>query len=226
MASCPEACNSGSGCGTGSSGSEVGSSCACPQFGVRSYLHHFYEGCSTASGWERDPEGEGDIQTLRSPLRWSSGLWKVSLALGLLMVTSGLVSLSMGYSGATRIESFGEGDLLFIDTQAVSFNRGLHHRVVAGIGLTCLGSGLTVAGLLLWSFSRSRLKERLYQRERVKKGGVECGRKGRTEGGAQGEAVMKAPGAGEGKGRCRPPCPKWKRSSHQEESPHRVTAGF
>ncbi|KAK6324236.1 hypothetical protein J4Q44_G00065750 [Coregonus suidteri] len=29
-----------------------------------------------------------------------------------------------GQSGPTRIESFGEGDLLFIDTQAVSFNRG------------------------------------------------------------------------------------------------------
>ncbi|XP_071225074.1 neurensin-1-like isoform X2 [Salvelinus alpinus] len=198
MASCSEACNS-SGCGAGSSGCEVGSSCACLQFGVRSYLHHFYEGCSTASGWDRDPEG--DVQTLRSPLRWSSALWKVSLALGLLMVTSGLVSLSVGYSGPSRIESFGEGDLLFIDTQAVSFNRGLHHCVAAGIGLTCLGTGLTVAGLLFWSFSRSRLKERLYRRE-SEKGGVECGRKGGTEGGAQGEmgmAVMKAPGAGDGK---------------------------
>ncbi|XP_038821725.1 neurensin-1-like [Salvelinus namaycush] len=198
MASCSEACNS-SGCGAGSSGCGVGSSCACLQFGVRSYLHHFYEGCSTASGWDRDPEG--DVQTLRSPPRWSSALWKVSLALGLLMVTSGLVSLSVGYSGPSRIESFGEGDLLFIDTQAVSFNRGLHHCVAAGIGLTCLGTGLTVAGLLFWSFSRSRLKERLYRRE-SEKGGVECGRKGGTEGGAQGEmgtAVMKAPGAGEGK---------------------------
>uniref|UniRef100_A0A4W5LQM5 Neurensin 1-like n=1 Tax=Hucho hucho TaxID=62062 RepID=A0A4W5LQM5_9TELE len=186
--------------------SQVGSSCACLQFGVRSYLHHFYEGCSTASGWERDPEGVGDVQTLRSPLRWSSALWKVSLALGLLMATSGLVSLSVGYSGPTKIESFGEGDLLFIDTQAVNFNMGLHHCVAAGIGFTCLGTGLTVAGLLIWSFSRSRLKERLYRREREKKGGVECGRKGGTEGGAQGggqgemgTAVMKAPGAGEGK---------------------------
>uniref|UniRef100_A0A673YQ99 Neurensin-1-like n=1 Tax=Salmo trutta TaxID=8032 RepID=A0A673YQ99_SALTR len=186
MASCSEACNPGSGCGAGSSGS----SCACLQFGVRSYLHHFYEGFSTASGWERDPEGVGDVQTLRSPLRWSSALWKVSLALGLLMVTSGLVSLSVGYSGPTRIESFGEGDLLFIDTQAVSFNRGLRHCVAAGIGLTCLGTGLTVAGLLSWSFSKSRLKEVLYRRERDK-GGVECGE--------MGTAVMKAPGAGEGK---------------------------
>ncbi|XP_070296085.1 neurensin-1 [Salvelinus sp. IW2-2015] len=126
---------------------------------------------------------------------------QVSLALGLLVVTSGLVSLSVGYSGPSRIESFRERGLVFIDTQAVSFNRGLHHCVAAGIGLTCLGTGLTVAGLLFWSFSRSRLKERLYRRE-SEKGGVECGRKGGTEGGAQGEmgmAVMKAPGAGDGK---------------------------
>ncbi|KAL0173328.1 hypothetical protein M9458_033639, partial [Cirrhinus mrigala] len=40
-------------------------------YGVRSYLHQFYEEC-TASIWERDE----DFQTQRSPSRWSSVLWK------------------------------------------------------------------------------------------------------------------------------------------------------
>ncbi|CAB1320394.1 unnamed protein product, partial [Coregonus sp. 'balchen'] len=177
MASCPEACNSGSGCGTGSSGSEV--------LAVRVCSLGCVPTCTTSMRGAALRQGGEDV----------------SLALGLLMVTCGLVSLSVGYSGATRIESFGEGDLLFIDTQAVSFNRGLHHRVVAGIGLTCLGSGLTVAGLLLWSFSRSRLKERLHQRERVKKGGVECGRKGRTEGGGTGRGCYEGPWSRGGEGK-------------------------
>lgn len=44
-----------------------------PRYGVRSYLHQFYEDC-TASIWEN----EDDFQIQRSPNRWSSVLWKVS----------------------------------------------------------------------------------------------------------------------------------------------------
>lgn len=53
---------------------QAGSSCL--QFGVRSYLHHFYEECS-ASVWDRDPEVRGSVQTQRSALWWNSAVWKV-----------------------------------------------------------------------------------------------------------------------------------------------------
>jgi hypothetical protein len=42
------------------------------RYGVRSYLHQFYEDC-TASIWEY----EDDFQIQRSPNRWSSVFWKV-----------------------------------------------------------------------------------------------------------------------------------------------------
>lgn len=42
------------------------------RYGVRSYLHQFYEDC-TASIWEY----EDDFQIQRSPSRWSSVFWKV-----------------------------------------------------------------------------------------------------------------------------------------------------
>lgn len=42
------------------------------RYGVRSYLHQFYEDC-TASIWEN----EDDFQIQRSPNRWSSVFWKV-----------------------------------------------------------------------------------------------------------------------------------------------------
>lgn len=42
------------------------------RYGVRSYLHQFYEDC-TASIWEY----EDDFQIQRSPSRWSSAFWKV-----------------------------------------------------------------------------------------------------------------------------------------------------
>ncbi|KAF3707695.1 Neurensin-1 Neuro-p24 Vesicular membrane protein of 24 kDa [Channa argus] len=154
-----EACVSGS--GGESSGSEAGSSCL--QFGVRSYLHHFYEECS-ASMWERDPEDWGLFESQRSALWWNSAVWKVSLSLGLLILTAGICSLSVAYSTPHKIESFGEGELFFVDTQAVSFNKVLHISTAAGIGLSCLGSVLAAMGIVVWILPRANLKERLYHR--------------------------------------------------------------
>lgn len=44
------------------------------RYGVRSYLHQFYEDC-TGSIWEYDD----DFQIQRSPNKWSSTFWKVQL---------------------------------------------------------------------------------------------------------------------------------------------------
>ncbi|XP_028454056.1 neurensin 1-like [Perca flavescens] len=159
MALCSEACVSGS--GGESSGSEVGSSCL--QFGVRSYLHHFYEECSS-SMWERDPEDPGFAQSQRSALWWNSAVWKVSLVLGLLILTAGIASLSVGYSTPHKIESFGEGELFFLDSRAVRFNRGLHLSTATGIGLCCFGSALAAMGVVFWILPRANLKERLFHR--------------------------------------------------------------
>ncbi|XP_028255231.1 neurensin 1-like [Parambassis ranga] len=159
MALCSQACVSGS--GGESSSSEAGSSCL--QFGVRSYLHHFYQECSS-SMWERDPEDRGFVQSQRSALWWNSAVWKVSLALGLLILTAGIATLSVGFSTPHKIESFGEGDLFFVDTQAISFNKGLHLSATAGIGLSCLGSAMAAMGVVVWILPRANLKERLSHR--------------------------------------------------------------
>ncbi|XP_042362764.1 neurensin 1-like [Plectropomus leopardus] len=185
MALCLEPCVSGG----ESSSSEAGSSCL--QFGVRSYLHHFYEECSSST-WERDPEEQGFVQSQRSALWWNSAVWKVSLALGLLILTAGIASLSVGYSTPHKIESFGEGDLFFVDTQAVSFNRGLHLSTSAGIGLFCLGSALAVMGVVVWILPRANLKEKLFHKS------GEGGRRGRLFR-DPGDVVTKPPGTEEGK---------------------------
>ncbi|XP_070702569.1 neurensin 1-like [Pempheris klunzingeri] len=193
MALCSEACVSGS--GGESSGSEVGSSCL--QFGVRSYLHHFYEECSS-SMWERDPEDGGFVQSQRSTLWWNSAAWKVSLALGLLILTAGIASLSVGCSTPHKIESFGEGDLFFVDTQAISFNRGLHLSTRAGIGLSCLGSALVVMGVVVWILPRASFRERLFHGPGEGGGRAESGSKWRGFR-VTGDVVTKPPGVEEGK---------------------------
>ncbi|XP_034456498.1 neurensin 1-like isoform X1 [Hippoglossus hippoglossus] len=191
MALCSEACVSGG----DSSGSETGSSCL--QFGVRSYLHHFYEECSS-SVWERDPEDRGFVQSQRSALWWNSAVWKVSLALGLLILTAGIASLSVGSFTPHKIESFGEGDLLFVDTHAISFNRGLHLSAAAGIGLSCLGSALLAMGVVVWILPRANLKERLFHRPGEGEGRGELRSKGRGFR-DPGDVVTKPPGIEEGK---------------------------
>ncbi|XP_076016057.1 neurensin 1-like [Genypterus blacodes] len=191
MALCSEACVSGS--GAESSGSEAGSSCL--RFGVRSYLHHFYEECSS-SVWERGQEEQGFVQSRRA--RWSSAVWKMSLALGFIILTAGVVSLSVAYSTPHKIESFGEGDLFFVDARAISFNRGLHLSTSAGIWLACLGSALVLIGVVFLVLPRANLKGRLFHG----RGEGERMGKWRTKWRGvrdPGEVIIEPPGADEGK---------------------------
>ncbi|XP_076863885.1 neurensin 1-like [Brachyhypopomus gauderio] len=140
MAYCSEVC--------GSEHIKSVSGSGCHGFGVRSYLHHFYEEC-TASVWEQE-ESPGRS----SSQRWSAHLCRVPLALGALVLAAGLVVLVVGLVVPSRIEAFGEGELLFVDRRAVQYNQGLHACVQAGASMLGLGGLLTAAGLLASAFSR------------------------------------------------------------------------
>ncbi|KAK3551771.1 hypothetical protein QTP70_025624 [Hemibagrus guttatus] len=133
MASCPELC-----------GSEYGE--GGPQrYGVRSYLHQFYEDC-TSSIWERHHD---EFQTQRSPSWWSSVLWKVCVAVGAVILVSGLSVLLVGYATPPRLEAFGEDELLFVDGRAVRFNGALDACKLGGAVLFCVGGAGVAAGLIL-----------------------------------------------------------------------------
>lgn len=81
-----------------------------------------------------------------------------------LTLTAGVAALSAGLSTPQKIESFGEGDLFFVDAQAARFNRGLRVTSAAGIGLCCLGAGMALVGVAVWILQTTTLKERLLQR--------------------------------------------------------------
>lgn len=115
--------------------------------------------------------------------------------MGLLMLTAGIASLSVGYSTPRRIESFGEGDLFFVDARAIGFNRGLHISAAAGVGLSCLGLALAAIGVVVWILTRTKFKERLFSRV----GEGERRRELEATWRVPGEVVTKAPVAEEGK---------------------------
>lgn len=119
----------------------------------------------------------------------------MSLVLGLLILTAGIATLSVSYSTAFKIESFGEGDLFFVDAQAVSFNSGVRSSGAAGIALSCLGSGLTAIGVALWILQLPKVKERLFHRaeEAGKSGGPGPALR------VAGDVVTKSPGVDKGK---------------------------
>ncbi|XP_077382157.1 neurensin-1 [Festucalex cinctus] len=180
MASCPEICGS-------EYGEQAQTGGNCQQYGVRSYLHQFYEEC-TASIWERDE----DFQIQRSPSRWSSLFWKVCLAFGTVILFAGLIVIIVGYATPSRIEAFGEKDLLFVDSQAVSFNRALDVCKLTGAVLFCVGGTAMAVGLLLSAFAKSYSKEERYLQQKFKERLADLHS-------TVGTPIMRAPTPGEGK---------------------------
>ncbi|XP_028837871.1 neurensin-1 [Denticeps clupeoides] len=134
------------------------------RYGVRSYLHQFYEEC-TGSFWELDEE----FHMKKSPSWWTSVLWKVCLAFGGLLMLAGLVILFVGYGTPPQIETFGEDELLFVDGRAVHFNRALDAYKLAGAVLFCVGGSGIAVGLLLGAFTQGHyLKEERHLQQRFK----------------------------------------------------------
>lgn len=119
----------------------------------------------------------------------------MSLVLGLLVLTAGVTTLSVSRSTPFKIESFGEGDLFFVDAQAVSFNRGVHSSGAAGIGLSCLGSGLVALGAVVWILQLPKVKERFFHRAAEGGGGGGSG----SARGVAGDVVTEPPGVDKGK---------------------------
>ncbi|XP_007901363.1 neurensin-1 [Callorhinchus milii] len=133
------------------------------RYGVRSYLHQFYEDC-TASIWEH----EDDFQIKRSPSRWSSVLWKVGLVSGTIILLIGMAVIATGYLVPPKIEAFGEEDFLVVDGRAVQFNGALVICKLAGAILFCIGGMIMATCLLLSAFAASYSKEEKYLQQKFK----------------------------------------------------------
>uniref|UniRef100_A0A8D0L5W5 Neurensin 1 n=1 Tax=Sphenodon punctatus TaxID=8508 RepID=A0A8D0L5W5_SPHPU len=133
------------------------------RYGVRSYLHQFYEDC-TASIWEY----EDDFQIQRSPSRWSSAFWKVGLISGTVFMLIGLIVLVVGFLVPPKIEAVGEEDFVVVDARAIQFNGALDICKLAGAILFCIGGTKVAVCLLMSAFAKSYSKEEKYLQQRFK----------------------------------------------------------
>ncbi|XP_034981309.1 neurensin-1 [Zootoca vivipara] len=156
------------------------------RYGVRSYLHQFYEDC-TASIWEYDD----DFQIQRSPSRWSSAFWKVGLISGTVFMLTGVIVLVVGFLVPPKIEALGVEDFVVVDTRAVQFNRALDICKLAGAILFCIGGTTMAACLLASAFAKSYSKEERYLQQKFKERIADIR--------AHAHPVTKAPAPGESK---------------------------
>lgn len=156
------------------------------RYGVRSYLHQFYEDC-TASIWEY----EDDFQIQRSPNKWSSAFWKVGLISGTMFMLTGIIVLVVGFLVPPKIEALGVEDFVVVDAHAVQFNRALDVCKLAGAILFCIGGTTMAACLLMSAFAKSYSKEEKYLQQKFKERIADIK--------VQTHPVTKAPAPGESK---------------------------
>lgn len=128
----------------------------CPDyFGVRSYLHYFYEaGFKDPSVYEDD---EDDTQYLLRPRnrrrRCRSVWWKSFTWIGAALLIIGLTGILVGYLVKRKPLIIGTDETTaVVDKDAVFFNFNLDVVKLVGLVMFCIGGGTLAISLLVPSF--------------------------------------------------------------------------
>ncbi|XP_048818532.1 neurensin-2 [Lagopus muta] len=120
-------------------------------YGVRSYLHLFYEDCAGVS-----PDGDTDESSPSHPYGvWPSIIWKVTLSTGTLFLLVGVAALTTGWLVPPRLESIEEEDLVVLDVQAMRYNHVLSACRLLGTALCITAAVLGAVGLLCCVLGRA-----------------------------------------------------------------------
>lgn len=121
------------------------------RYGVRSYLHLFYEDCTGSTLEDEDSDG---LRVQRSRSNWRPALWKVGLSAGTILFLVGMATVTTGYLVPPKIEGIGEDDFLVVDRQAVEYNEALEISKLVGAILFSVGGTAIAACILVLTVSR------------------------------------------------------------------------
>ncbi|XP_042197827.1 neurensin-1 [Callorhinchus milii] len=113
------------------------------RYGIRSYLHLFYEDCAGSV-----TRGRGELSIQLPASRRRSLTWKVGLWTGGFLLLTGLVTVTAGYLVPPRIEGIGEEEFVVVDEKAVEYNEALEVARLTGAALLSLGAAV-MAGCVL-----------------------------------------------------------------------------
>ncbi|XP_067904953.1 neurensin-1-like [Heterodontus francisci] len=138
------------------------------RYGVRSYLHLFYEDCTGSMLEDDDPDG---LSMQRSSSGWRSALWKVGLSAGTILFLVGLATVTTGYLVPPKIEGIGEADFLVVDKRAIEYNEALEVSKLVGAILFSVGGTAIAACVLVLTISRHTPRDEERQFSPIQKEG-------------------------------------------------------
>ncbi|XP_070600372.1 neurensin-2 [Erythrolamprus reginae] len=119
-------------------------------YGVYSYLHLFYEDCTSL----RSEDDFEEAATSPTKSAWKSLFWKVTLSAGTLLLLTGLAALTTGSLLPSKLEDIGEAEFLVLDQRAVEYNSALGISRAVGVTLCAIAGVLLVASVVLSRLSR------------------------------------------------------------------------
>ncbi|XP_038057845.1 neurensin-1-like [Patiria miniata] len=153
----------------------VDSPASSDSFGVKSYLHKFYEEDPTFKDRddiyccddEEHPLADLAARKRRrpfgccSPVWWKAGAW-----VGLNILILAILALIVGYFITPRKEILGYNeDVAVVDEEARQFNRKLDSAKLAGLIMMCVGGLVIAISLLIPSFSFATDDDSSYREE-------------------------------------------------------------
>ncbi|NXK13831.1 NRSN2 protein, partial [Herpetotheres cachinnans] len=106
-------------------------------YGVRSYLHLFYEDCTGAS-----PDEDRDRDGSSPPGAWAPLIRKVSFSTGTLFLLVGAATLAAGSLVPPKLEGIGAEEFVVLDVQAVRYNHALGTCRLVGMVLCAVAGAL------------------------------------------------------------------------------------
>jgi len=138
--------------GDASAGAKAEANKKCPFFGVRSYLHNFYE--------QKDGKDHGAYETdeydfLLKPSPRKYGYcrpiaWKAAVWIGINFIIFGIIGIFVAYLVPTKTPVITETSYsVELDRDVKSYNDNLEIVKLVGLLLFCVGGTLTIGGLLV-----------------------------------------------------------------------------
>ncbi|XP_070796368.1 neurensin-2 [Pituophis catenifer annectens] len=119
-------------------------------YGVRSYLHLFYEDCTG----NRSEDSFEDAATSPAKSGQTYVFWKVTLSAATLLLLTGLAAITTGSLLPSKLEDIGEAEFVVLDQRAVEYNGALGISRAVGVALCTVAGVLLVASVVLFRLGR------------------------------------------------------------------------
>lgn len=145
------------------------------RFGVKNYLHHFYEDCTGLGNLDDD---EGYHLKPKSSRRCKL-LCRIGFSISIIFICTGILLLLLGFFIPPKHTKFSNGSIVFINQENARFNDFLMYSRWVGAFVFCLGGIVLSVCIVLLGLGKLHHKNDIVERkifeERLQRGSNEEG---------------------------------------------------